>query len=117
MFRAALISILLTLPVGQDASLLCKVWCEFEDPNVAAPCHAIGAPVRAAGVASGQCDAGGAVAFLREEGGKRLLDLSNHEAIVSRFDVESPSATTLLSTSSADAPAFVHTPLSTPLRI
>ena len=27
MFRSALFSIVLTLAVGQDASLLCKVWC------------------------------------------------------------------------------------------
>jgi hypothetical protein len=65
-FRAALFSIVLTLAVGQNASLLCKVWCH---DATSATCPHQGSTTSSSVSADDNCssDVGGAVAFVRED--------------------------------------------------
>jgi hypothetical protein len=65
-FRGALFSIVLTLAVGPNASLLCKVWCS---DTTSAGCRHQDSTTSASVSAHGNCrtDVGGAVAFVRED--------------------------------------------------
>ena len=65
-FRAALFSIVLTLVVGQDASLLCKVWCS---DTTAPACPHQDSTTSPSVSAHDNCrtDVGAAVAFVRED--------------------------------------------------
>jgi hypothetical protein len=65
-FRAALFSIVLTLAVGQNASLLCKVWCH---DATSARCPHQDSTTSPSVSAHDNCrsDVGGAVAFVRED--------------------------------------------------
>jgi hypothetical protein len=68
MFRAALFSIVLTLAVGQNAGLLCKVWCSPHEAASAGCRHQ--APVTSPSVTGNDnCTtvAVGTAEFLREE--------------------------------------------------
>ena len=66
MFRSALFSIVLTLAFGQNASLLCKVWCP---DTTSARCPHQDSATSPSVSAHDNCrsDAGGAVAFVRED--------------------------------------------------
>ena len=66
MFRAALFSIVLTLAIGQNASLLCKVWCP---DTTSAGCPHQDSTTSPSASARDNCrsDIGGAVAFVRED--------------------------------------------------
>jgi hypothetical protein len=65
-FRAALFSIVLTLAVGQNASLLCQVWCP---DTTSAGCPHQNSTTSPSVSARDDCrsDVGGAVAFVRED--------------------------------------------------
>jgi hypothetical protein len=65
-FRAALFSIVLTLAFGQNASLLCKVWCP---DTTSAGCPHQDSTTSPSVSAHDNCrsDVGGAVAFVRED--------------------------------------------------
>ena len=65
-FRAALFSIVLTLTFGQNASLLCKVWCP---DTTSAGCPHQDSTTSPSVSARDDCrsDVGGAVAFVRED--------------------------------------------------
>jgi hypothetical protein len=65
-FRAALLSIVLTLAFGPNASLLCQVWCP---DTTSARCPHQDSATSPSVSAHDNCrsDAGGAVAFVREE--------------------------------------------------
>jgi hypothetical protein len=65
-FRAALFSIVLTLAVGQNASLLCKVWCDDAAP---AGCPHQDSRTSPSVSADDSCSSVvvGAVAFVRED--------------------------------------------------
>ena len=65
-FRAALFSIVLTLAVGPNASLLCQVWCP---DTTSARCPHQDSATSPSVSAHDNCrsDAGGAVAFVRED--------------------------------------------------
>lgn len=65
-FRAALFSIVLTLAVGQNASLLCKVWCP---DTTSAGCPHQDSTTSPIVSAHDNCriDVGGTVAFVRED--------------------------------------------------
>ena len=68
-FRAAFLTIVLTLVVGPDASLLCRVWCD-QHPPAAKECHHRDSGRTSPTVAnSTTCDnvAGEAFVFLRED--------------------------------------------------
>jgi len=65
-FRAALFSIVLTLAFGQNASLLCKVWCP---DTTSAGCPHQDSTTSPSMSAHDNCrsDVGAAVAFVRED--------------------------------------------------
>jgi hypothetical protein len=65
-FRAALFSIVLTLAVGQNASLLCRVWCP---DTTSAACPHQDSTTSPSVSAHDNCrtDLGAAVAFVRED--------------------------------------------------
>jgi hypothetical protein len=65
-FRAALFSIVLTLAVGQNASLLCKVWCP-DTRSAGCPHQDSATPPSVSAHDNCRSDAGGAVAFVRED--------------------------------------------------
>jgi hypothetical protein len=67
-FRAALFSIVLTLAVGQNASLLCKIWCPDPDTTSAGCPHQDSTTSPSAGARDNcRSDGGEAVAFVRED--------------------------------------------------
>jgi len=65
-FRAALFSIVLTLTFGQNASLLCKVWCP-DTTSAACPHQDSATSPRVSAHDDCRSDAFGAVAFVRED--------------------------------------------------
>ena len=81
MFRAALFSIVLTLAVGQNAGLLCKVWCPDATP---AGCPHQAATTSPSLHADDACNevVGGAVAFVREDGRRSAPALDAQNALV-----------------------------------
>jgi hypothetical protein len=77
MFRTAMIAVLLTLAIGQNSRLVCRVWCDL-DIVIATGCpHAETAPAGRMGV-NATCNLvdGEAVVFIREDGprGPSALD-------------------------------------------
>ena len=70
-FRAAVLSIVLTLAVGQNATLLCRAWCDLH-AAAASGCHHEASASSAIVAGRNSCDDAvlGAGAFLREEGGR-----------------------------------------------
>ena len=83
MLRSTVVAIILTLTVGQQAALLCRVWCDMSAP-AAASCHDTGLH----GVAR-VADAGHdcrhevvAAAFLREEVRRSATDLETAPAVL-----------------------------------
>lgn len=68
-FRAALFSIVLTLAVGQNAGLLCKVWC-YPHHAASSGCRAQDSTTSPSVRADDSCNnvVFGAVAFVREDG-------------------------------------------------
>jgi hypothetical protein len=80
MFRAALFSIVLTMAVGQDASLLCKVWCP---DTTSAECPHQGSTTSPSVSANDRCrtDLGGAVAFVREDARRTAAALDAQNAL------------------------------------
>ena len=93
-FRAALVSIVLTLTLGQNAALLCRVWCHpQQDANSAACEHQ--APTTSPSVtASESCAqiAAGPTAFVGEDA-RRVASGSDaqHGSVVARFQFLPPS--------------------------
>ena len=67
-FRAAFVSIVLTLTLGQDAALLCRIWChQQQSPNTACA-HQV--PMTSPSVAGNESCAhisAGPTAFVRED--------------------------------------------------
>lgn len=90
MFRAALFSIVLTLAVGQNAGLLCKVWCHDATSTACPHQESTTSPsVRA----DDTCvDAAvGAVAFVREDGRRTAPAPDAQNAlVVLRFQFVAP---------------------------
>ena len=86
-FRAALVSIVLTLAVGPNASLLCKVWCDQHAP--AKGCHHRDSGSTSPHVAtSTTCDnvAPGVSAFLKEDAaGSASASNGDHALEVPRY--------------------------------
>jgi hypothetical protein len=65
-FRAALFSIVLTLAVGQNASLLCTVWC-YDATSARCPHQDSTTSPSVSAQDNCSSDVGGAVAFVRED--------------------------------------------------
>ena len=83
MFRTAFLTVVLALVVGQDASLLCKVWCDQHAP-AAKECHHRHSGSTAPHVAnSTTCDnvAPGVFVFLKEDGPRTTSSPNGDHAI------------------------------------
>jgi hypothetical protein len=88
-FRAALFSIVLTLAFGQNASLLCQVWCP---DTTSAGCPHQDSTTSPSASARDNCrsDVGGAVAFVREDARRAAAAPDAQNALViSRFRLTS----------------------------
>ena len=96
MFRAALFSIVLTLAVGPNAGLLCKVWCP---DATSAECPHPDSTTSPSVSADGNCEraVAGAVAFVREDARRTAAAPDAQNALVlPRFRL-APSPTDLRS--------------------
>ena len=80
-FRAALFSIVLTLAVGQNASLPCEVWCH---DATSAGCPHQGSTTSPSVSADDSCSSVvvGAVAFVREDGWRTAAAPDAQKALV-----------------------------------
>jgi hypothetical protein len=93
-FRAALFSIVLTLAVGQNASLLCKVWCH-DATSVGCPHRDSTTSPSVSAHDNCRSDVGGAVAFVREDAQRTAAAPDAQNAlVVPRFRL-APSPTDL----------------------
>jgi len=88
-FRSALLSVVLTLAIGQNAGLLCKVWCH-EATSTACPHHESTSPsVRADDTCTDVV--AGEVAFVREDSRRMAAALDVQNAlVVLRFRLVAP---------------------------
>jgi hypothetical protein len=82
-FRTALVSIVLTLTLGQNAALLCVVWCHPQH-GVNSACEAQVPTTSPSVTANESCApvATGPTAFVREDGRKLGSASDGHQAIV-----------------------------------
>ena len=82
-FRAALFSIVLTLAIGQNASLLCQVWCQ---DTTSAGCSHQDSTTSPSVSAHATCrtDVGAAVAFVREDPRRAAADPDTQKAVATR---------------------------------
>lgn len=95
MFRAALFSIVLTLAAGQNAALLCGVWCHSGE-GMAGPCEHKTESSSPGIVAHDDCSIGGnAIVFVRDDA-RRGTSLPEVEdaVLVPRFALTAPAADT-----------------------
>ena len=92
-FRAAVVSIVLTLAVGQDAALLCSVWCH--PPEAASahcePQHQATSPSLTGNDNCTQLRAG-ATAFVREDVRRGATPHAQHGVVFSWFQFTPPPA-------------------------
>ena len=117
MFRAAVLSIVLTLTVGPNATLLCAVWCHPDEAKTSA-CQHRGATTSRSLTGEDSCRTVDArpAALVRDEGkpGQRT---SQPAAPVPRFASASPRANATWSFRPKTALAVVSPPLLVVLRI
>jgi hypothetical protein len=93
-FRAALFSIVLTLAVGQNAGLLCKVWCH-DATSAECPHHDSTTSPSVSAVDNCRSAVVGAVAFVREDARRTAASPDAQNALViARFRL-APSPTDL----------------------
>jgi len=119
MFRATLLSIVVSLVVGQDLSLLCRTWCDA-NAVTASECHHKSAIAIPNVAATKDCDndVSAATAALKEDMRTRMAPRHAHEAIPpARYQL-----VVLISDATSGrepwrALAFKSHPLSTGLRI
>ena len=92
MFRAAVLSIVLTLAVGPNASLLCAIWCH-PDAASAGPCehsNATSTP-RLATDDSCRASVAGSTAFVREDMRRGVFTpQAQHAVVVLAFQFTPP---------------------------
>ena len=89
MFRAALFSIVLTLTVGQNAGLLCKVWCH--DATSVGCAHQDSTTSPSVSADDGcRSTVLGAVAFVREDARRTAAAPAQNALVVQRFQLAPP---------------------------
>jgi len=95
-FRAALLSIVLTLAAGQNAALLCDVWCHSGAGMTGTCEHQTKATTPGVGANDDCAVNGNAVVFVREDGrpGASAPDVAG-AVVVARFAFRPPAAGTL----------------------
>ena len=96
MLRAALLSIVLTLAAGQDAALLCSVWCHSGGGRAGACEQPTQATTRSVAANDDCAINGNLVVFVREDGGRSatVADVAGAVA-VARYAFKPPAADTL----------------------
>jgi hypothetical protein len=82
-FRAAAISIVLTLAIGPNAQLLCKAWCHPQAARSASECHHKNSSTTPSVASDESCDkaVGGPTAMLREGGWRGVPSPHANQAI------------------------------------
>ena len=93
-FRAALVSIVLTLTLGPNAALLCRVWCHPQQSANSACEHQVPMTVSTlTGNESCVHNAAGPTALVREDARRIASDSYAHQGtVVARFQLLPPSA-------------------------
>ena len=82
MFRAALLSIVLTLAAGQDAALLCGVWC-YSGGGMAGACERRTETTSPGIFANDDCTvSGNAIVFVREEARRSTSAPTVHSGVL-----------------------------------
>ena len=116
-FRAALVSIVLTLTLGQNAALLCSVWCHPEQSANSACEHQV--PMTSPSVTGNESCAqiaAGPTALVREDA-RRVVSGSDAGTVVARFQFLPPSASSARDLERAQATPLAARTLVLALRI
>ena len=94
MFRAALVSIVLTLALGQNAALLCSVWCHSQESLISVCRHqAPTTPPSVTGSESCTQIAADPTPFVREDGVRgAFLSIEQQGVVVPRLQFVNPSS-------------------------
>ena len=119
MFRAALVSIVLTLTLGQNLALLCSVWCHPQESLISVCRHqAPTTPPSVTGSESCTQVATDPTPFVREDG-LRGASFSNQQygVVVPRFQFVAPSSFAAPSLNQAQPAVLEARPLVLALRI
>jgi hypothetical protein len=116
-FRAAVFSIVLTLAIGPNATLLCSVWCHPHEVKTSA-CQHQGATTSPQVTGEDSCRTVVATltAFVREEG-KRGQQTSQPAVSVAQFGLAVPRTDATRNPGPNTAPAVVSPPILIALRI
>lgn len=116
-FRAAVLSIVLALALGQNAVLLCQVWCDPPEAAATGCHHEDGTPSPTL-ARDAECDDGlvGIADITRPELRRGVSDRDHGAVAVVRFLFAPPSTGTLHSESGAQL-LLQARPLVTPLRL
>ena len=118
MFRAAVLTIVLTLSAGPSATLLCKTWCNPQ--SAAGRCHDTTSAGSTSVAANHKCDdAGFGAAALIPEGGLRSVSApERHHAVLGpRHHLANPAADRGPRGRSSVQSSLEKRPLTTNLRI
>lgn len=119
MFRAALLSIVLSLAVGQNVVLLCRAWCNAR-VAAASGCHHEEAPLTPSVAGDKDCDNAGlaATAVLREDVRRDVSSPgANHTTRVPRYQLAQLTIETRQNQEAGRGWLLGKRPLSTALRI
>ena len=91
MFRAAVVSIVLILAVGQNAALLCSVWCHPPEA-VTGACEQPPVTSRVTGNEGCTVRAAEATALVREDERREVTPDAQHAVVVAWFQFAHPPA-------------------------
>ena len=118
MFRAVLVSIVLTLAVGPDAALLCRVWCNPQSA-AASGCHHEGSSISPVVAGDSSCDRElGAGTFLRQEAGRLAgAVVVAHAIVVPRYQIAQLTTAARPDWATGGGWSLATRPLSTVLRL
>ena len=119
-FRAALLSIVLSLAVGQNVALLCRAWCQAR-VAAASGCHHEGAPSTPSVAGDKDCDnavVAAATAILKEDVRRDVSSPgANHTIRVPRYQLAQLPIDTRQNQEAGRGWLLGNRPLSTALRI
>jgi hypothetical protein len=108
----------LTLAVGQDATLLCRIWCNPQSA-AASGCHYEGSSISPVVAGDSGCDRElGAGVFLREETGRLVgAAVVAHAIVVPRYQIAQLTTVARAGWATEREWALATRPLSTALRL
>ena len=118
-FRAALLSIVLSLSVGQNIALLCRAWCSNARVAAASGCHHEEAPITQSVAGDKDCDAVVAASAILREDVRRDVSSpgANHTIRVPRYQLAQLTIDTGQNQEAGRGWLLGKRPLSTTLRI